>query len=224
MPGGSGVGWFSVASVQGSSMHSAQADSFALAHARLLADKQIQFGLPASKPPVLLPWLRALAALLDQAWPVIRILVWIGLGALALALLWMLIRRMLAAGWFRRGHDEDATAADEAEWRPAAAPARRLLAEADALAGAGRYGEAARLVLQRSVEDIETYRPGLVHPATTSRDLAAAPELPAAARPAFTLIAHVVEMALFADRGATAEAWNRARGAYADFALDGNWR
>jgi hypothetical protein len=93
-----------------------------------------------------------------------------------------------------------------------------------ALAAAGRYADAARLLLLRSVEDIDRHRPGLVRPATTSRDLAATPEMPAAARPAFALIAGVVEMALFADRGATAEAWTRARGAYADFALAGNWR
>lgn len=67
-------------------------------------------------------------------------------------------------------------------------------------------------------------RPGLVRPATTGRDLAATPELPAVARPAFAAIAQVVETSLFAGRAATADAWHRARGAYADFALAGNWR
>ncbi len=41
---------------------------------------------------------------------------------------------------------------------------------------------------------------------------------------AINAIADVVETSLFADRGATADAWHKARDAYADFALAGNWR
>jgi hypothetical protein len=198
------------------------ADAFAAAHARLLADPALQHHLPRVVPPVVPAWLKLLAKAIEAAWPVLRIAVWVALAAAALALLWLIARRFLDLRWpWRRGVAPDS---EQAEWRPEAAPARALLAEADALAAQGRYGEAARLVLQRSVEDIARRRPMLVRPATTSRDLAATPELPAAARPAFAAIAEVVETSLFADRGAGADAWARARNAYADFALAGHWR
>ncbi|HEY0316398.1 MAG TPA: hypothetical protein VGC28_09035 [Sphingomonas sp.] len=196
-------------------------DAFARAHARMLADPALQHSLPRAVPPAVPGWLKALARAIADAWPVIRILVWIALGLAVALLLWAIARRFLdlRLPWRRAAPASEA----EAEWRPQAAPARALLAEADALAARGRYGEAARLLLHRSVEDIARRRPALVRPATTSRDLAATPEVPAAARPAFALIAGVVEASLFADRGATAESWDRARSAYAEFALPAHW-
>lgn len=197
--------------------------AFARAHVRVLADPQIQFALPAAPEPYTPHWMIVLARWLGEAWPVLRVLIWLVLAGLAVFILYMIVSQFVDVRWPWRRRGE--TAADgEPEWRPDAAPVRALLAEADALAAAGRYAEAARLILQRSVEDIMKRRPGLVRPATTSRDLAATPEIPAAARPAFAAIAGVVEASLFADRGATAEAWHQARGAYADFALAGNWR
>lgn len=208
----------------GAERATAGGDAFAAAHARMMADPALQHQLQEYVPPVTPAWLKALARLLVAAWPILQVLIWIGLGALALGLIWLILRRFtdLRWPWPRRATVADDESNDE--WRPANAPARALLAEADALAAEGRFGEAARLVLQRSVEDIATRRPMLVRPATTSRDLAATPDLPAAARPAFAAIAQVVEMSLFADRGASADAWARARGAYADFALAGNWQ
>ncbi|HEY0315884.1 MAG TPA: hypothetical protein VGC28_06425 [Sphingomonas sp.] len=190
---------------------------------RLLADSRIQFALPPAPRPHVPAWLRALAHWLHASWPVLKVLTWITLGAIGLFILYMIVSQFVDIRWPWRRVGDDA-APEEPEWRPDAAPVRALLEEADALAAAGRYAEAARLILLRSVEDIMRRRPGLVRPATTSRDLAATPEIPATARPAFASIADVVEISLFADRGATAEAWHRARAAYADFALAGNWR
>nr|WP_220129698.1 hypothetical protein [Sphingomonas chungangi] len=188
----------------------------------MLADSRIQFALPQAPRPHTPAWLAAIARWLHHAWPVFKVLTWITLGGIALFILYMIVSQFVDIRWpwQRRG---DKTL-EEPEWRPDVAPVRALLEEADALAAAGRYAEAARLILLRSVEDIMKRRPGLVRPATTSRDLAATPEIPLAARPAFASIANVVEISLFADRGATAEAWTRARNAYADFALAGNWR
>jgi hypothetical protein len=198
-------------------------DAFAAAHARVLADPQIQFALPRVVPPHIPYWLRLLGHAIRAAWPVLRVGVWIAMAAAVLLLLWLIVRRFIDIRWpWSRTTAEQAP--DQADWRPDAAPVRALLAEADALAAAGHYGEAARLVLQRSIEDITRRRPGLVRPATTSRDLAGAAQLPAPARPAFAAIAGVVEASLFADRGATADAWTQARDAYADFALAGHWR
>ena len=201
---------------------SAGADAFARAHVRLLADSRIQFALPQAPKPHVPAWLEALARWLRDSWPVLKVLTWVVLGAIALFILYMIVSQFVDVRWPWRRRDEGMP--EEPEWRPDAAPVRALLVEADALAAAGRYAEAARLILLRSVDDIMKRRPGLVRPATTSRDLAETPEIPAAARPAFASIASVVEISLFADRGATAEAWTRARSAYADFALAGNWR
>lgn len=199
-------------------------DAFARAHARVLADPSIQFALPTVPRPHPPAWVEALIRLIREAWPVLRVLVWVGLGVIALAILLQISRRLLGIRLpWRKGAADDASDA-EPEWRPDGAPTRALLAEADRLAAQGRYAEAARLILHRSVEDIAARRPGLVRPATTSRDLAATPGLPAAARPAFAAISGVVETSLFADRGATGEAWAKARAAYTDFALPGHWR
>lgn len=202
----------------------AEAAAFARAHGAVLADRRIQFALPPAPRPVPPHWLSAFGRWFEAHWPAIRLFVWAALALLALALLWALATRLrgLRLSWWRRRATADDTSAPE--WRPEAAPARALLAEADALAGAGRFAEAARLVLLRSIADIARRHPEAVRPATTARDLAEDARVPAAARPAFRAIAGVVESALFADRGATAAAWTRARDAYADFALAGRWR
>jgi hypothetical protein len=223
MAEGQAGGAVSVATTAGAAAASANGDAFARAHVRLLADSRIQFALPPAPRPNTPEWLKALAHFLHSSWPVLKVLTWITLGGIGLFILYMVVSQFVDLRWpWRRAADE--ATPEEPEWRPDAAPVRALLEEADALAAAGRYAEAARLILLRSVEDIMKRRPGLVRPATTSRDLAATPEIPTAARPAFASIAHVVEISLFADRGATAEAWHRARKAYADFALAGNWR
>lgn len=200
----------------------AGADAFARAHVRLLADSRIQFALPEAPKRHTPEWLKAVIRFLHDSWPVLKVLTWLVLGAIALFIVYMIVSQFVDIRWpWRRSAGETP---EEPEWRPDAAPVRALLEEADALAAAGHYAEAARLILLRSVEDIMKRRPGLVRPATTSRDLATTPEIPPSARPAFASIANVVEISLFADRGATAEAWRRARAAYADFALAGNWQ
>ena len=104
-------------------------------------------------------------------------------------------------------------------WAPAAGDALALLEDADALAAQGRYDEATHLLLKRSVGQIAAARPDLVEPATTARELAALPSLPDGARTAFGTIATRVERSLFALRTLSADDWQAARAAYAEFAL-----
>ena len=73
-----------------------------------------------------------------------------------------------------------------------------MLGEADALAAEGLYSEAARLLLYRSIEDIDDKRPDLVRPALTSRDIGALSDIPGRPRSAFARIAMMVERSLFA--------------------------
>lgn len=99
------------------------------------------------------------------------------------------------------------------------AAALALLEDADALAAEGRFDEAVHLLLQRSVHHIAAARPDWLSPSSTAREIGSIPGLPAAARQAFTLIAREVERSLYALRALAAEDWQRARAAYAAFAL-----
>src|SRR5690606_26314616 len=108
---------------------------------------------------------------------------------------------------------------EAAEWQPDTEAALALLEDADRLAALGRYEEATHLLLRRSVEHIAEARPGLLEPSTTARDIAGLPCLPGRAGRAFRVIADRVERSLFALRGLSAEDWQQARAAYAEFAL-----
>ena len=105
----------------------------------------------------------------------------------------------------------------------AAAKAAVRLAEADRLAAEGLYAEAAHMLLLRSVADVESGRPGRIRPSFTSRDIAALPELGPEPRAAFSLIAGVVERALFGGRPLDAEAWRTCRSAYDVLARPEAW-
>lgn len=187
------------------------------------ADADIQYApLPPVKPPETPGWLQALGEwlrdllepigrALGMSWPVLE-KVLIALAVLAvLFLLWKLVEPLLQ----RRRR----LVAEPAEWSPDKAAAIALLEDADRLAAEGRYGEAAHLLLQRSVHHISEARPDWLLPASTAREIAALPMLPAAARSAFGSIAGLVERSLFALRELDAADWRTARAAYADFAL-----
>lgn len=190
-------------------------EAFGEAHRRLLADPSLQFTLPdaqSAQPPA---WLEPLLRFLETYGGVLKPLFYGLLIAGAAWFAWQ-VGKLLYARWRERG-----PAVSEAAWRPQAAAARALLDEADALAAAGRYGEAARLLLFRSIEDIDAHRPGLVRGASTSREIAGAEALPADARGAFGTIAALVERSLFARGMLDAGGWREARDAYGRFAFGG---
>lgn len=200
---------------------------FDAAHKALLADTRIQFDLPthAPEPPPpewlkrVLEWIVEGFKKLAEAGPVVRILFWLIVATVVLALLrWLWPHALRLWRHLRRTK----TIEDEG-WRPEAAPARALLAEADALAADGAYAEAAHLVLLRSVEQIGARRPHMVHPALTSRDIAGVDGLPGDVARAFGLIAGVVETGLFAARPVGAEAWAQCREAYEAVAFPRAW-
>ena len=221
------------------------AERFAAAHRALRANADIQFDLKRTPPPLQTPaWLRALGEWLRSVFrpigrfldfigsfipdaPYARILLWSVLAVGLAALCWMIWTRAKEGAWrmpqWRRRPGAESIEAEE-EWRPDAAPVRAWLEEADALAGEGRFAEAAHHLLLRSVEDIGRRRPGLVRPAITSRDLANASALPQRARQLFSGIAGVVERSLFGGRAVDAGDWAECRAAYADFARTAAWK
>jgi hypothetical protein len=191
----------------------------------LRADAAIQYAPVAPPvPPEPPEWLKGLAELLKSIFePLGRALgtsgqtimyVLMALAALlALYIVWRLVVEPLLE---RRGRPRPEA---EPEWAPDRAAAVALLEDADRLAAEGRYGEAAHLLLQRSVHHIAQARPDWLLPASTAREIASFPMLPERARQAFSAIATRVERSLFALRDLDASDWQAARQAYSDFAL-----
>jgi hypothetical protein len=201
--------------------------AFARAHARLVADRSTQFEMPRFEPPKLPEWLRpvarAIAQFIEFIAPAFPYLFW---GAVVLVvgmIAWVVISEMRGVPWRWPWRRKPVTEASE-DWAPDAEQARVLLAEAEALAAQGRFAEAARLLLRRSVEDIGERRPEFLRPSLTARDIAAAEALPSGARRAFAAIARVVEVSTFGSATVTADAWTACRASYGEFALAGAWR
>ncbi len=190
--------------------------AFADAHREMLGDSAIQFDFPDFQPPE--PQTEFL-----NLGPLLTIVFWLAVIGIVLFLLYLIVPRLIEAKWPRRYKSEDEAGANDA-WRPAAAEARELLGEADALAAAGRFSEAAHLLLFRSIEDIDEKRPELVRPALTSRDIAALDAIPGGPRAAFSRIAMLVERSLFAERPLGAGDWTDCRAAYQEFAFAEGWR
>lgn len=198
------------------------------AYRQTMADKAIQTQFPPPEPVPqppqwLLDLLHMIGRFFQDSAPYLRPTLYV-VGALLLLLLLYrfvpAIRLWVDQAMARR----KPVGADEVIGHAEAGAARQLLSEADALAGQGRFAEAVHLLLHRSVEDIAKWRPGLVKPALTSRDLAAAHSIPDAARAAFADIARAVEISLFGGQPLDASAWAACRGAYACLTIPQNWK
>ncbi len=195
---------------------------FASAHRALVADSSIQFDLPRFVVPKTPEWLKPLAEFIKWIAPAFPYLFWGTIGVAVLTILYLVLSNLDGFEWPWQRRSKDA-ADHEDSWRPEAGAARALLAEAEALAAQGRYAEAARLLLLRSVEDIARRLPQFLKPSLTARDISTAEALPGPARPAFAAIARVVELSAFGSRTVTADAWVECRAAYAQFALPESW-
>lgn len=196
-------------------------DDITSAWREMRADETMQFeplATPMPDPPP--DWLVDLGRFLERifsavvdffgaTWPVMK---WV-LLALAIAAALALIVHTVRS-W--AGSDKRL---GPAQWAPQREEALALLEEADRLAAEGRYDEATRLLLHRSVGQIRAAHPSWLEPASTAREIATLPGLTERARSAFAIIAQRVERSLFALRPLAQADWTSARGAYADFAL-----
>ena len=196
---------------------------FAKAHARLIADTSTQFDLPKFVPPEIPSWIKPVSEFITWLAPAFPYIFW-GAVALVVGLIAWFIFNESRGMTFRWPWQKKAVVEEEADWQPDQNAARALLTEAEALAADGRYAEAARLLLRRSVEDIARRRPEFLKPSVTARDISVADAIPGGARNAFAAIARVVEVSAFGSASVSAEAWTQCRAAYGDFALAGSWR
>lgn len=205
----------------GADQAAASGPTFESAHQALAADKTLQFELRGIEPPPPPPgWLQPLIELLSAMGPVFKVVFWLGLAALVVAVLWFIARELIRIRMPDRTRSLDL---EDDGWRPAPAAALALLSDADALAAEGRFAEAVHLLLLRSINDIDGRLPNTVRPALTARDIAGLSRLPAAARPAFDRIARVVESSLFGGRPVDRAAFVDCRQAYEAFAFPQAW-
>ncbi|WP_417612277.1 hypothetical protein [Parasphingorhabdus sp.] len=193
------------------------------------ADKDIQFvPTPPSKAPEIPQWWRDFLGWLGDliapvfeaiaaAWPILRILLLVLLAVGVLTLIWVIVAPYVEQ-W--RGRKP----AEEESWQPQPEDARALLSEAEALAAEGQFERAVRLLLQRSIADIEQRRPDLLRPSSTAREIERFEKLPDAPRAMFAVIAGQVERGVFAALPIDESGWQAARDAYAGFALSESWR
>lgn len=194
-------------------------------YSQTIAGGELQTSFPPPPPPSKdsnwdLSWLRDF---FDWSAPALKPLAWIGAAILLAIILYHFVPAF--ADWvdnIRFGRKR-AEIEEESIGETEAGRARARLADADALAAAGRFAEAIHLLLYRSVDDIESRRPGLVRPAMTSRELAEAHDLPSVARTAFSRIARAVEISLFGGRAIDEGAWTECRSAYAELTVPQNW-
>ena len=199
---------------------------------RLMADPSLQFSFDKAPPPppdTHLPhWLEVVLRAIGQ------FIVWIGQGlgwlfiagltAALLIVLAFIVREFIRARWPNLLKKKPAKLkVARPDWRPTEAVARALLDEADRLAAAGAYAEAARLLLHRSIEEIEGRRPRLVRPALTSREIGGLQDIPETARTTFAAIAAVVERSFFGGRDVDAAGFAECRRTYEAFAFPGAW-
>jgi hypothetical protein len=193
------------------------------AHARVRADKDLQFEFSAVDIPEPPGWLAALieaiGAFLKVAAPLIRVLFWAGVFLIAAFIIYILAQEIAARARHRRAPAPDA----DAPYQPSRQFAKTLLEEADRLAAEGRFAEAVHVLLFRSIEDIDAHRPNAVRKSMTSREIGALSILPAGARAAFAAIAATVERVAFAGRTIGAPEFQDCRAAYRRFAAIEDW-
>jgi hypothetical protein len=195
--------------------------SFERAHRELLTDPTLQFSFErpeAPKPPP--DWLEPLVELFRILSPILYYIFWAGVAVVAAMIVYAIVTEVM-----RRFPQQRATLTvpaeiPKAEFHPAAARARALLEEADRLAAEGRYGEAVRVLLHRSIDDMDQAFPATIVPSMTSREISLLDYLSAQGRVTFVKIAQAVEASLFAGRPLTADQFADCRKAYESFVFE----
>jgi hypothetical protein len=195
--------------------------SLARAHRELLSDSTLQFAFEQPKPPdpPSANWLEPLAELFRLIAPFLSYIFWAGVAIVAAMIVYAIVSELVRRMPQSRAGQKPEAEVPVAEFHPAAARARALLEEADRLAREGRHGEAVRVLLHRSIDDMDEAYPATIMPSMTSREIAMLAYLSEQGRATFVKIAKAVERSLFAGRSLTADEYAECRRAYESFAL-----
>jgi hypothetical protein len=188
----------------------------------VMRDKSLQFQFPDATPQAPPPgWLMRLGAFLARHAREIEIGAWVLLAILVLVAIYFLVRWLM-----RRGRVTAAAPPAQSlrAWQPTAKEALLLLADADALAAAGRFADAVHLLLLVAIQEIGQRHPGLVAPALTSREIAGLAALSPLARRIFSIIALVVERSRFGNRPMGPAEYAQCRAAFEQFTQVDVWR
>jgi Domain of unknown function (DUF4129) len=158
-------------------------------------------------------WLKKLGRIMG---PVMRVLGWVLLTGIVLALLYYAAS---AAGDWRFGRkeklDDDSQTMTPMEF--GGKRAKDWLAEAEALAAQGRYAEAVHFLLFSSFEDIRRRLQAVLRPAWTSREILRDVPMRPSATAALNVLVETVEDSEFAGRSISADDFSRCRDTYARF-------
>jgi hypothetical protein len=201
------------------------ADEFEQRHKELLERKDLQFAFALEPPEVERSpgWLAWLGDLLGFLSPLFNLIFWAALALVIGGIIFFAVREFVESRPGRSPKIRDENPVQVTEFRPTEAKAKALLEEADRLAAAGKFDEAAHTLLYRSIEDIEERLPRSIRKAQTSREIAGLAALPQAVRAAFEPITRAVERSWFGGLKLSADDYQTCRKAYTDFALPEAW-
>jgi len=201
----------------------AQDDGFADLHAEVTSRTDLQFEFSAIELPQSPTWLLGLADFLSAIAPLVGFLFKAAIAIIVLLVLFFIGRELILIRWPASKQKSARAHATSDHYQPTPERARALLEEADRLAAAGRFAEAARHLLHRSIQDIEEHQKTPLSLSLTSREIGRLDILSVPARTAFTMIAEAVERGLFGERPVSEADFRLCRSAYADFALPESW-
>ena len=202
-------------------------DAFDSAFRAMKRDEKLQFELPPPPEPPKLDWLErffeGLANFIELILPVLKIIFFVGLGAI-IALILYAIAKVIYETRFKREPKEVVEAAPPPLYTPDQDQARILLEDVDAMAAEGRFEDAVHELLFRSIQDIDIRRPNTIRRSLTSREIAALKILTPETREAFATIGGVVETSYFGGITIGQAEFDICRAAYAQFARKSSWQ
>lgn len=199
----------------------ADAEKFERLHRELLADPSLQFQFEQAQTPQPPPdWLNPIIQIFQAIAPFLNYIFWAGVAFVVGLIVYAIVREVLRRLPQSAGEAKAVEDVPVPEYHPAAARAHALLEEADRLAAEGKFGEAVRVLLHRSIEDMEKVFPTAIMPSMTSREISTIEHLSDHGRKTFTLIARAVERSLFAGQPLSADTYTDCRRAYEGFAME----
>jgi len=207
---------------------------FDTAFRKLKRNDSLQFDFTMAPPPPETPeWIKGLekffeplfkfiAAIFKVLAPLGTLIFWLGVGAIVMAILYLLVTTLMAANFQGKDKTDDSPATPL--YQPEQAQARILLDEIDALAAQGKYAEAVHTLLFRSIQDIDANRPNVIRRSLTSREIGGLAILTEGARDVFSNIAAIVERSFFGGQDIGKADFDMARADYARLAgQSGQW-